>query len=1041
MAFLRKTFVFVLSLAIAVSALSLAACGLVATSKITTSADASVLHTDLQLEYINDNYNNVANYADGTAEKSKPNPATISWSKVNSATGYKVTVGEKADVSDGVEYIVSDANATSLQVKNLKVCTKYYYKVESVGSVAMTSDIGSFTTTDKLPRFIDCDGVTNMRDLGGYSAGSGLTVKQGLVYRCGRLNKSDTNEIKPNITKQGIADMRALGIKTEIDLRVVDYWDAANKMNEVGGLTDTSVIGADLNYYQCPIDVMAGVSNSVNYASVKKTFDHFADKNNYPIIFHCTIGTDRTGYIAYLLNGLLGVPKETLLRDYLFSNFGKIDSTRSISSIKGLYLDMLDGQPGDTLSKKIEYYLINTIGVSQNNINSIKGIMLDGHEYKSDVVTAASCTTAGEILHTCLDDASLTYTEYVARLPHGYEEVSGNLLRCKTCGKEKAKGDLPSEYTQVDYVTSSGTQYIDTGFKPNNNSRVIAEIDFETSSSSAYAFGYRDGAKTQKFAFSTAENSYIANYGTEEKYLGKYSGFDAFSYPDKAFTVDRNKTEFFINGVRLGKNSAQEFTCEGNMYIFALNDNGTAGKFATLKLYSMQIYDNGTLVRDFVPCYKGVDNEAGLYDLLNGKFYTNSGKGKLAYGIKGQDIEVEELLTALYSDTKAAIKDGVITAKAAGKSGAFIVDDAEVDVGADFMVTVKLDEISAENVGFVVGTLGSNNANHVMFDWRNQGSTKDIYIWRNDPYGWKGFDKTCTEETYPDLTCNIVHKSATLTFIYKNNNYYMFIDGTKVLEISEDQGFSWGASTIKSIVGTSGKIKLGVTTSFGTATFSGFTLTTDGAKITAYLADPTVDTPAPPEEMVVEVAAVPTGYTALNYIESTGTQYIDTGFAPDNNTRVVAVMDFPKTTDSSSHAAFSARKDGTSQEYGFLCCNNSYVSRFADDSYLSLDYTGKMTVDMDKNIFKVNNVVEKTHTATSFSCDYNMFIFACNQKGSVKSDSNAKLKLYAMKIYDNGTLVRDFAPCTRDSDEVAGLYDAVNGVFYVNNGTGTFNVG
>ena len=53
-----------------------------------------------------------------------------------------------------------------------------------------------------------------------------------------------------------------------------------------------------------------------------------------------------------------------------------------------------------------------------------------------------------------------------------------------------------------------------------------------------------------------------------------------------------------------------------------------------------------------------------------------------------------------------------------------MLDGAEVDAGESFMLSVYLDDLNAENVGFVVGSLGNDNAKHVMFDWRNQVSLK-----------------------------------------------------------------------------------------------------------------------------------------------------------------------------------------------------------------------------------------------------------------------------------------------------------------------------
>ena len=56
-------------------------------------------------------------------------------------------------------------------------------------------------------------------------------------------------------------------------------------------------------------------------------------------------------------------------------------------------------------------------------------------------------------------------------------------------------------------------------------------------------------------------------------------------------------------------------------------------------VYSLKIYDGDTAVREFIPCYRKSDNIIGMYDLVNGKFYTNSGTEEF---IKGEAVEVLE---------------------------------------------------------------------------------------------------------------------------------------------------------------------------------------------------------------------------------------------------------------------------------------------------------------------------------------------------------------------------------------------------------------
>ncbi|MBP5269854.1 MAG: tyrosine-protein phosphatase, partial [Clostridia bacterium] len=158
-----------------------------------------------------------------------------------------------------------------------------------------------------------------------------------------------------------------MGVKSELDLRLTEN-------NESGNLTQ-SPLGKTVTYYAFPMVYSTNKLTSENNPEmIRQIFALLADESNYPIIFHCSIGTDRTGLIAWLINGLLGVSKENLWRDYLYSNFGNIGSSRSMSNIADEYVNILDAAPGSTLSEKIYNYL-KGIGIPEEQLNSIIRIL------------------------------------------------------------------------------------------------------------------------------------------------------------------------------------------------------------------------------------------------------------------------------------------------------------------------------------------------------------------------------------------------------------------------------------------------------------------------------------------------------------------------------------------------------------------------------------------------------------------------------------------------------------------------------------------
>jgi protein-tyrosine phosphatase len=179
--------------------------------------------------------------------------------------------------------------------------------------------------------------VANLRDLGGYKTKDGKTVAQGLVYRANQLY-----EIRP-------ADMEklaALKLKTAYDLRTaeerkkrpgevppsVDYvWlnvladspqSGAAQLEKL--MQDPKKANAELGGGKVEAAFQQGYREFVSLPSAKKEFRELflalGDQKKLPTLFHCTTGKDRTGWAAAAFLTLLGVPKDTVMKDYLRSN-------------------------------------------------------------------------------------------------------------------------------------------------------------------------------------------------------------------------------------------------------------------------------------------------------------------------------------------------------------------------------------------------------------------------------------------------------------------------------------------------------------------------------------------------------------------------------------------------------------------------------------------------------------------------------------------------------------------------------------------------
>ena len=200
--------------------------------------------------------------------------------------------------------------------------------------------------------------------------------------------------------------------------------------------------------------------------------------------------------------------------------------------------------------------------------------------------------------------------------------------------------------------------------------------------------------------------------------------------------------------------------------------------------------------------------------------------------------------------------------------------------------------------------------------------------------------------------------------------------------------------------------------------------------------------------MIEFISQLPTEYQEVEYIQSSGTQYIDTGFVPNNNTEIMLVFTNTNDTTGNYYCIFGTRTTANNDNTFALWIDTNrrfgafYVAEGRGQSLTlfptSINVTEKHTATMKGRVAEIDSV-SVTCPATSSSPAYSFYIGACNTAGT--ADYFSKILIYESKIYDNEILVRDFVPCYRKADNVAGLYDLVTGTFFTNAGSGTFAVG
>jgi protein-tyrosine phosphatase len=266
--------------------------------------------------------------------------------------------------------------------------------------VAVPVGAGASTpTTVAAPahtRVLPLQGGRNFRDLGGYRTADGRTVKWGLLYRSGQMH---------DLTPADYAYLQKLGIRTVCDFRDTaertrepTLWPAGQRPKV---LSDDYAL--DMSAMKIPGDPSTWTQRQVvtaMTATYPKLLDQFNGQyrrmfaellaGDVPLAFHCTAGKDRTGVAATLLLTALGVPRTTIVDDYLLSNrhmapmpahptgfWAKLspEAARTFAGVDRRYIDAVfavtDRHPGGTMG-----YLRDELGLDAGKIAKLRALYL-----------------------------------------------------------------------------------------------------------------------------------------------------------------------------------------------------------------------------------------------------------------------------------------------------------------------------------------------------------------------------------------------------------------------------------------------------------------------------------------------------------------------------------------------------------------------------------------------------------------------------------------------------------------------------------------
>ena len=217
-----------------------------------------------------------------------------------------------------------------------------------------------------LVRWIYVPGARNVRDLGGWNG-----LRTGRVFRGTELNDVGNHKLQIGSAGKKIL-LKDLGIRTDLDFRALDE-------KSRGACVTKSALGANVRLVDAvirPYTRMFDPDQTNEYAAVLRVF---ADERNYPVYMHCWGGADRTGTVAFILEGLCGVSEADLAIDYELTSFTMFGLRTRVNRGTANYADVIariKSYPGATLQAKFEAYAKDTLGLTDAEVRAIRANLM-----------------------------------------------------------------------------------------------------------------------------------------------------------------------------------------------------------------------------------------------------------------------------------------------------------------------------------------------------------------------------------------------------------------------------------------------------------------------------------------------------------------------------------------------------------------------------------------------------------------------------------------------------------------------------------------
>ena len=204
--------------------------------------------------------------------------------------------------------------------------------------------------------------------------------------------------------------------------------------------------------------------------------------------------------------------------------------------------------------------------------------------------------------------------------------------------------DFNSQYKQLEYLESTGTQYILTDIIPTSDNRVVADVYMSSTYSSESAFlGAKDSSTGVGIEYYFSGGTPYFWTSASGSLGGGSSAYNQVVHYDEYNSLSGISFETDTNGIY---SSSSVYNGTGNVTpytLFAYNKNGSATYLFRGRIYDLKIYESGSLAHSLIPVKRISDNVLGFYDEITGSFYTNSGSGTFN---AGQEINPNTITSA-----------------------------------------------------------------------------------------------------------------------------------------------------------------------------------------------------------------------------------------------------------------------------------------------------------------------------------------------------------------------------------------------------------